>query len=295
MVPENFHSPGAYNQLESLYQWYRADNKQSLGSAISGATNKTYTSGDDDVAKYIRGESAAVQDGGLNTTGSYVSSVYTDQIQDDEFNPITAFTWWTAHQPSGGPDLAGVGWVNSGTGTNSVKNGTDNIPTYVPSIGIDFESANAEELVYDQPTPQLAFPVEIWVRFKLESYNASWGYFIAFNGSQYLQQRAGGILYVSGVSTGYTIPLNQWVVARVVISGTTNTTEVYINNSLISSTLNASTTGFGTSNGRLGANAGGTANRIDGLESHWFIKSGKLSDPNAALMWTWFQTYWPYD
>lgn len=285
-----YYSASGYSDA-STWQWYRADNPQSTGSVIGGATSSTYNPVQADVSKYIR--AVLIPTDAVGTVGDAVTSVFTGQIADDEFNPVTDIPWYIAHLPA---DYSTGLWIDRGTtgGTNnSVQNGSDNVPTDIAD-GADFESSNNEELVLDQPSPQLSMPVEIWTRVKLESYNSSWAYLVAFNGSQYLQQRTGGVLYVSGVSTGYTLPLNQWVVIRVVISGVANTSEVYVNNVLISSTINASTTAFGTSNGRFGSNAGGTANRADMVQSHWFIKSGKTTAPQATNMWTWFSTYFPW-
>lgn len=296
MAPQGFYSPGAYNQLESLYQWYRADDKQEVGSAIVGATSAQYTSGDDDVAKYIRGAAAAVQDGGLNATGSYVTSIYTEQIQDDEFNPYTEIPWFLAFQPSGATNLAGVGWENDGTGggNDATQNGTDNIPTYVTGQGVDFESSNAEELILDQPATQFTGGVDVWIRCKFESYNASFGRLLAWTSSQAVEQRGSGAIYLSGGTCDYNVPLNQWVILHFVISQSANTSEFQVNGGTLKTNVAASTSAFGTSNGRIGASANGTGNRVDALISHIFIRQLNATRYDTEMN-TWFNTYWPPD
>lgn len=295
---DGFFSPGAYSAGTHTYQWYRADNFQSSGAAIVSATNSTYVLTIDDVAKYIRVEITPVQSGGMNQIGTAVSSIYTDQIQDNVWNPITDVDWFTAHLGEDATDLAGVGWINRGTlgGANSVQNGSDPLPTYDASDeSVDFELSNSEELVLDLPSPQFSMPVEIWIRVKFESFNGSFSYPIAWNGSQRLEQRANGIIYLSGATTGYTVPLNQWVVMRFLVSGVSNTSEFNVNDLTEITDVAATTTAFGTSNGRIGANSNGTGNWFDGKISHIFVKSGELSAPDQAEMWNWFGTNAPWD
>lgn len=293
-----FTSPGGYSEGTPTYQWYRADNKQSTGSAIVGATSSTYVLAAADVAKYIRVEVTPVQSGGMNTSGTPVTSIYTDQVQDNEFNPLTDINWATAHTPEADDidNLSGDGWVNRGRLglNNSVKNGSDAIPTAIAD-GVDFEASNNEELVLDQPTPQFATPVEIWIRFKKESNNASFSYPLAWTSAQRVEQRAGGAIYLSGGNCSYTAANGTWIVMRFLVSGVSNTSEFNVNNGTELTNIAASTSAFGTSNGRIGANSGGTGNRFDGLISHIFVKSGQLTPTEQSNMWTWFSTYYPWD
>lgn len=293
-----FFSPGAYSQGTTVYTWYRADNNQSTGTVISGETGQTFVPGDDEVAKRCRCSATPVQSGGMNQIGTALTSIYTDQIQDNVWNPITDVDWFTAHLGEDATDLAGVGWINRGTlgGANSVQNGSDPLPTYDASDeSVDFELSNSEELVLDLPSPQFSMPVEIWIRVKFESFNGSFAYPIAWNGSQRLEQRANGIIYLSGATTGYTVPLNQWVVMRFLVSGVSNTSEFNVNDLTEITDVAATTTAFGTSNGRIGANSNGTGNWFDGKISHIFVKSGELSAPDQAEMWNWFGTNAPWD
>lgn len=292
---EGFYSPGGYAEGTHTYQWYRADDNQSVGSAISGATSSTYLLTIDDVAKYIRCIATPVQVGGLNTTGSGVTSVYSGQIQDNEFNPLTDITWFTAHTPAGATDLAGVGWVNYGTGNNSTQNSSDPIPTYVTDVGVDFEASNNEELVLDQPGTQFTMPVEVWIRCRFESFNASWAYLLDWNGAQRVEQRTSGAIYLSNGNCDYTPPLNKWIIMRFVISGTSNTSKFKVNDGTLKTNVAAVTTAFGTSNGRIGSNATGTGNRADVLYSHIFIRQGELDSTNENNMDDWFAANAPYE
>lgn len=277
----------------STWTWYRADNAQSVGSVIGGATSSTYNLVQADVSKYIR--AVLIPTDAVGTVGDAVTSVFTGQVQDDEFNPFTDITWHTALQPDGAVSLASnLYWRNDGAGSNSTQSGSDAIPTYV-SGAVDFEATNNEELILDQPSTQFATPVEIWIRFKKESNNASFSYPLAWTSAQRVEQRAGGAIYLSGGNTGYTASNGTWIVMRFLVSGVSNTSEFNVNNGTELTNIAASTSAFGTANGRIGANSGGTGNRFDGLISHVFVKSGQLSAPDQASMWTWFQTYFPYD
>lgn len=277
----------------STWTWYRADNAQSTGSVIPGATSSTYNPIQADVAKVLRPVLTPTDE--IGTVGEPVTAVYTGQIQDDEFNPFTDISWHTALQPSGAVDLAtNLYWRNDGAGTNSTQNGSDPIPTYV-SGAVDFEASNNEELILDQPSTQFSMPVEIWIRFKKESNNASFSYPLAWTSAQRIEQRAGGAIYLSGGNCSYTAANGTWIVARFLISGVSNTSEFNVNNGTELTNIAASTAAFGTSNGRIGSNQGGTGNRYDGLISHIFVKSGQLSAPDQAAMWTWFQTYFDWD
>lgn len=287
---EGFYSPGGYSQGTTTYAWYSADNAQSTGTVISGATSSTFVPMDDEVAKRCRCTATAVESGSMNT-GTAVTSTYTDAIDDTEFNPYTDLAWFTAHRHDG--YSAGT-WVNLGTGNNSTQNGSDNVPTAVAD-GADFESGNNEELVLDQPTPQFSMPVEVWVRVKFESFNGAWAYIIDWNGAQRLEQRTSGAIYLSNASCSFTPTVGNWVVMRFVISGTSNTSKFNANNGTELTNIAAVTTAFGTSNGRIGSNATGTGNRFDGLISHIFIKQGELSGGDVTNMWTWFSTNADWD
>lgn len=283
----DFYSASGYSDA-STWQWYRADDNQSLGSAIVGATNSTYILTQDDVAKNIRAVLTPTDD--IGTVGDPVTSIYTGQIADDEFNPITDIAWFTALVPAGAVDLAtNEYWRNDGTGGNSARNASDAFPVYDsgdPSV--DFELSNNEELTLDIPSPQYSMPVEVWVRIKFESFNAGFSYPVSFSSAQRVEQRASGAIYLSGATCDYTAVIGDWTVMRFVISGVSNTSEFNVNNGTNKTDVGSVTTAFGTSDGRLGANNGGTSNRFDGKISHLFVKSGELSTDEETAMWAWF-------
>lgn len=276
----------------STWTWYRSDNAQSTGSIISGATSSTYNLVQADVAKVIRAVLTPMDE--IGTVGDPVTSIYTGVIQDDEFNPLTDIPWFNAYTSDALPSYPP--WRNDGTGNDATQNGSDAIPTYnAGESALDFESANNEELILDQPATQFTGGVEIWIRFKKESNNAAFGRLLAWTSSQAVEQRASGAIYLSGGSCSYTAGNGSWIVARFFISQATNTSEFNVNNGVELTNIAASTSAFGTSNGRIGSNSGGTGNRYDGLISHIFIKQGELSAPDQAAMWTWFTTYFPWD
>lgn len=277
-----FYSPGGYTEGTHTYQWYRSTSVGSDGTAIDGATSSTYdpVSGDDNYR--IRFEATPVQVGGMNTTGTPVTSMYTDPVDDPAFSPLD-ITWFTAHFPDG--YTTGT-WDNRGTGNDSNQNGSDNVPT-ATADGPDFERGNNEELVLDQPGTQFSMPVEVWIRFKIESYNTGWCYLVDWNGAQRIEER-NGPLYLSNGTCAFTPSLATWYVVRFVISGSSNTSTVTVNNGTPKTDVSAVTTAFGTSDGRIGSNATGTGNRFDGVISHLFVKSGTLSAGEITSMWSYF-------
>lgn len=282
-----FYSYSNYSDA-STWTWYRADNAQSVGTVVGGATSSTYVLSQADVAKVLRPVLTPVD--GIGTVGDPVTSVYTGTIQDDEFNPVTDIAWHIAHLPA---DYSTGVWIDRGTSggaNNSVQNGSDNVPTATGN-GADFESSNNEELVLDQPSPQMTMPVEIWIKAELESYNAGFGRFAAWTSSQLIEQRTSGRIYLSGGDTGYNMPTATAVWMRFVISGTSSTSKFTVNNGTPVTNVAASTSAFGTSNGRLGANSGGTGNRLDGKIYYFFVRQGELSAPQVSQMWTWTATH----
>jgi len=134
-------------------------------------------------------------------------------------------------------------------------------------------------------------PVEIWIKTELESYNGSFGRFASWTSSQLIEQRASGRIYLSGGDTGYDMPLSTAVWMRFVISGTSSTSKFTVNNGTPVTNVAASTSAFGTSNGRMGANSGGTGNRLDGKIYYFFVRQGELSAPEVSDMWTWTTTH----
>lgn len=293
---EDFYSPGGYAEGTHTYQWYRSSSIQSVGTAITNDTLSYHIEVDADVAKYVRCGVRGRQIGGMNPLGSEVTSVYSSQISDNVFNPFTDITWHVAHRKEDATDLSGVGWENLGTGNNSIKNGSDPIPTYVAGQGVDFESSNNEELVLDNPSPQLSFPITIIIRGKFESFNAAWGYLLSLNSSQIVEQRTSGAMYLSGGNCSYTASLNKWTTFYMVLSGSANTSKFQVNWGTIKTDVAASTTAIGTSDGMIGANAAGTGNRADILISHIFIKGGsELSGTEKTNVESWFNTNAPHD
>jgi len=290
---EGFYSPGGYPEGTHTYKWYVNNSIQGVGTEISGATSSTFVPGDDEVAKFCRCAPTPVQVGGINTTGTEITSNYTAQIDDPAFNPLTDIAnLFTGHVGSGATNLAGVGWVNQGNQglSNSTPNGADPIPTYNAGGGdpyVDFEASNNEELVLDLPSPQFTMPVEIWIEFELESTNASWSYLVDWNGSHRIEERNGPI-YLSGGNCSFTAVANTRYVMRFVISGSANTSKFTVNNGTPKTDVAASTAVFGTSNGRMGSNSAGTSNRADVRVYNFFVIQGELSAGNVTNMWGWF-------
>jgi len=291
-----FTSFGNYDPATHAYQWYWNNSLQGTGTAINGATNQNYTIAGTYDGRRVRCEITPFQIGGLNTYGTAVTTQWSDVITSAGFNPFTDISWSISAGPEEAVDLAtNLYWENRGPAGNLTRNASDNIPTYVSSDGgyVDFELSNDEELV--MPNAGLSFPIDVWVRFKLESYNAAWGHLFSANSTQTLQQRASGAMYAGGVSLGFTAPVGDWVVMHIVWSGSANTSKVYINRTEVTSTtLNFSTTAFGSSNGRVGANSAGTGNRWDGPFSHFFLKSGEVTGQSDTDMWDYFEDNYPW-
>lgn len=292
-----YFSPSSYPAGTHQYTWYRSSSKQSVGTVIAGATSQTYVLGDSDVARYIRCEATPVQNGGLNTTGSAVTSLYTTVVQDNVFNPYSAITWYTAHRPSGAVDLASNQyWLNEGTGPNSTRTGTDPFPTYNGTqTAVEFTNASSQELTLKLPNPQYSRPVEIWIRAKLKTQIGGWQRLWSFSTDHHLEIRNTGGVYLCGGNTGYTFPLNQWKVIRMVIRSGTSTSTFNVNNGASSSdTIAASTVLIGTSDGHLGSNNSGTGTFADGYISHFLVRQGELSPTEVTNMWDWFNTNAPW-
>jgi hypothetical protein len=300
VVTDGFFSASSYAEGVHLYQWYRADNIRSSGSAISGATGATHILVDADVGKYLRCIVTPVQIGGINNQGDPVTSIYTPAIADNVFNPITNLTWFTAHRPSGVVDIStNQYWLNEGTlgGANSTRNGSDPMPTYNGSQdAAEFTNSLSRELVLDLPNPQYGMPVEIWVRAKLKTQIPGWQRMMSFSTDHLIEVRNTGGVYLSGGNTGYTFPTNQWGVFRFVISGTSNTSKINLNNGeFVNNAVPAVTFAIGVNNGRIGANNSGTGTFADAYISHIFVKSVELTSEQQADMWSWFAANAPWD
>jgi len=293
-----FNSPGGYPEGSPTIKWYRSTSKQSVGTEIVGSTSVNYTATATDVGKYCGCGASAVQVGGMNTTGTEVRSTYTDQIQDTEFNPITDIPWFIALTKESASTLTGLTpyWDNlSSTGGDATKNGTDNTPTYVAGQGVDFEASNNEELILDQPNPQMTMPITIIVRAKFESFPGSWSFPLAWSSSQNFQTRTGGAIYLSGGDCAYTATTNKWTIFYMVVSGASNTSKFKVNNGSWKTNVAASTAAFGTSNGRIGSNSAGTSNRADVLISDIYVIQGELTSQQFTDMENWFAENEPYD
>lgn len=292
-----FFSPSDYPAAATEYRWYRCTGAADDGTLIAGATASTYTLVDADVTKRIRVEARAVQTGGLNTTGDWISSIITGAIADNVFNPVTDIAWETALLPSGASNIAANGWVSSGAlaGMDCLPDGANPQPTFNGTENaVEFTGASSQRLLFKQASPQSAFPLEVWVRVKHKTHPGGWSYPLAFTSNQRMESRTAGALYISGAASGFSMALNTWKVVRFVISGVANTTKCNMNNGTEVTTLNSSTSLLGTGNGRIGSSSPGTGNYYDGYISHIFRKSGELSAPNVANMWSWFQTNAPY-
>lgn len=299
-LPDGFYSPSSYGEGVHLYQWYRGDNIRTAGVAISGATSANYTLVDADVGKRLRCVVTPVQNGGLNNQGTPVTSIYTDAISDNVFNPITDISWFTAHRPEGAVDIATTQyWLNEGAqgGLNSTRNGSDPFPTYnVGQQALEFTNSLSRELVLDLPNPQYSMPVEIWVRAKLKTQIPGWQRLMSFSSDHLIEVRNTGGVYLSGGNTGYTMATNQWRVFRFVISGASNTSKMNVNDGAsINNAVPAVTFAFGVNNGRIGANNSGTGTFADAYISHIFVKSGETTSGQQADMWAWFQANAPWD
>lgn len=299
-LTDGFYSPSSYLEGTNLFQWYRADNVRSAGLPIAGATSATYLLVDADVGKRLRCVVTPVQIGGINDEGDTVTSIYTTAISDNVFNPITDISWFTAHRPEGAVDIAtNEYWLNEGAlgGNNSTRNGSDPFPTFnVTQQALEFTNALSRELVLDLPNPQYGMPVEIWVRVKLKTQIPGWQRIMSLSSDHLIEVRNTGGIYLSGGNTGYSLGTNSWAVFRFVISGTSNTSKMNLNNGqVVNNTVAAVTFAIGVNNGRIGANNSGTGTFADAYISHMFIKSGELSSGQQSDMWDWFDLNAPWD
>ncbi len=299
-ITDGFYSASCYGEGVHLYQWYRGDNIRSAGSPIAGANSANYTLVDADVGKRLRCLVTPVQLGGINDEGTPVTSIYTDAIADNVFNPITDIAWFTAHRPAGAVDLAtNQYWLNEGSlgGANSTRNGSDPFPTFnVTQQAPEFTNSLSRELVLDLPNPQYGMPVEIWVRAKLKSQIPGWQRLMSLSSDHLVEVRNTGGVYLSGGNTGYTFGINQWAVFRFVISGTSNTSKFNVNNGeAVNNAVAAVTFAIGVNNGRIGSNNSGTGTFADAYISHIFVKSGETPSGQQADMWDWFALNAPWD
>jgi hypothetical protein len=299
-ITDGFYSPSSYGEGVHLYQWYRGDNVRSAGLPISGATSANYTLVDADVGKRLRCVVTPVQLGGINDEGSVVTSIYTDAISDNVFNPITDINWFTAHRPAGAVDIAtNQYWLNEGAlgGLNSTRNGSDPFPTYnVTQQAPEFTNSLSRELVLDLPNPQYSMPLEIWIRAKLKTQIPGWQRLMSFSSDHLIEVRNTGGVYLSGGNTGYTFATGQWNVFRFVISGASNTSKFNVNNGeSVNNAVAAVTFAIGVNNGRIGANNSGTGTFADAYISHIFVKSGETTSGQQTDMWDWFALNAPWD
>lgn len=83
-IPNPYVDDGTYT-----YQWYRSSSATSIGSTISGATEKTYTLTEDDVDKYIHVKVSATIDGTSNSKTVYSSVAVAAERTALEIDDVT--------------------------------------------------------------------------------------------------------------------------------------------------------------------------------------------------------------
>jgi len=71
----NFTDPDGDNEGDSTYQWYHSDSPENIGSAISGATNRTYTLTESDIDQYLTFEVIPVDEYGAQGTAYQTNSI----------------------------------------------------------------------------------------------------------------------------------------------------------------------------------------------------------------------------
>lgn len=80
-IPDGYFSRSGYPSGSHIYKWYNANNKQGASELlIQNSTSSQYIITGSDLSKYIRVTVIPTQVGGLNTTGSEISSMYTNII-----------------------------------------------------------------------------------------------------------------------------------------------------------------------------------------------------------------------
>lgn len=271
----------------STYQWFVADDVNGTNASVV-STATTYTPSQ--TGKYL--DVGVTPRSSLGETGTEVRLGY--RLIGSNFSPADLSPVIYLTPASGAAIATNTYWQNLGSIGNMIKDGAVAIPTYnVTETAVEFTAASSQNLVLINPTPQYVKPIVIWMRIKLKTTaNQTW---LGISGSHHVRYN-GGLVTISGVGvTGTALTTGHWYILRIEISASASSSKLQIDGATEITGIAASTNGVGTTAGKLGAISTGGSQFANCYWSYLIVVNGTVSDPNKALMDTWFANNAPHD